>query len=488
MLKYLVPSMLSFMLPHLSAGQTSWVAKYGLRFEPDSAFRHMMFNVSQSDAHGIVRDGTGGYIVTGSTRDDFTSGYAFGGNALVIRIDSQSRPMWARTLSGAGNDYAISSTTNYNSFYNGYYVTGYTSSNDGIFNGLNPSKSGAFLTYIDRLGNIKWTKVFATNCAKRPARLGFVDDGYQLSSIDSDILLVACDTIRLLTGVGSLLWKLPNPNSSEVFSGKRVTVLKNGNVLIAGNALAMVNRQGKMAWTRNVKADYVLSYGPSTALIRTGSDWSLVDTFGVVRPTNMRAQPQAHAATNGSDVFEVYGGQEEAIRLSRQDSTGTIKWSEGFRGPDFYRHQDGNSIETTNDDGCILAGWTNNWGSAGAFFHRSMIGDSAIFVMKLDNSGRLTMTSVNPTGTNDRTSLQQNFPNPVSSTTTISFTLERESNVSIAVIDYLGSVVREVNMGMLELGDHDFEYDRRNISNGLYIYCLRTDWGTYSRSMIVQEE
>lgn len=488
MFKYLPMLIIFLFFAEPAPCQKSWVAKYGLKFESDSTFRHLIFNVSQSEAHGVLRDGSGGYIVTGSTRDDFTSDYAYGGNAFVMRIDSLSRPMWARTLSGSGNDYAITSAANENSFLAGYYITGYTTSNDGIFSGLNPSKSGAFLTYLDRLGNIRWTKVFATNCAKRPARLGFVDDGYQLSLIDSDILLVACDTIRLLTGAGSLVWKLPNPNRSGIFSGRRVTVVKNGNIFTAGDSITMVNRNGKVVWTRNVKADYILSYGPSNALARTGSDWIWLDTLGVIQPTKMRAQPQARAATNGSDVFEMYGGDEEAIRLSRQDSTGAIKWSKSFTGSDLYRNQVGNSIEPTNDDGCILAGWTNNWGADGAFFHRSLIGDSAIFVMKLDNAGELVMTSVDSKDVMIGTALQQNFPNPFSLRTIIPFTLERESKVKVVIIDNLGSVVRQIDMGLLDSGHHDFEFDRHEMLNGVYIICLHTDWGTYSRSMIVQEE
>lgn len=75
-------------------------------------------------------------------------------------------------------------------------------------------------------------------------------------------------------------------------------------------------------------------------------------------------------------------------------------------------------------------------------------------------------------------SLSQNFPNPFNPSTQISFTLRKESYVSLKVYDTSGRVVQSLFDGYKNSGKHSFTFDvsgRSNLSSGIYFYKLKTD-------------
>jgi hypothetical protein len=70
------------------------------------------------------------------------------------------------------------------------------------------------------------------------------------------------------------------------------------------------------------------------------------------------------------------------------------------------------------------------------------------------------------------TSLDQNFPNPFSSSTSISYILANESSVSIVARDITGRIVLDQNEGMKTAGKHTLNLDASNLEPGIYFYTL----------------
>lgn len=68
-----------------------------------------------------------------------------------------------------------------------------------------------------------------------------------------------------------------------------------------------------------------------------------------------------------------------------------------------------------------------------------------------------------------------NYPNPVISgnTTTISFSLDNTSNVTLVVTDVLGRTVTQINEGKLSGGAHEISFSTKNLATGVYNYCIR---------------
>jgi hypothetical protein len=73
------------------------------------------------------------------------------------------------------------------------------------------------------------------------------------------------------------------------------------------------------------------------------------------------------------------------------------------------------------------------------------------------------------------------YPNPVASQATISFNVEESTNVSYQVFDMTGRMVMNQNMGRLNAGEHQVNFNTENLSTGNYI--LRLNQGANNASV-----
>jgi Rieske Fe-S protein len=79
--------------------------------------------------------------------------------------------------------------------------------------------------------------------------------------------------------------------------------------------------------------------------------------------------------------------------------------------------------------------------------------------------------------------LEQNYPNPFSSESTIRFTLSETSFVSLHVKNILGEEMQSHSLGKLGVGDHSFSLDGSQLATGTYFYELRTERGSMFKQM-----
>ena len=68
--------------------------------------------------------------------------------------------------------------------------------------------------------------------------------------------------------------------------------------------------------------------------------------------------------------------------------------------------------------------------------------------------------------------LYQNHPNPFNPSTTISFSIPVESNVSINLFNILGQQVASIANSDFQAGNHKIEFNAKELSSGTYIYTL----------------
>ncbi|MBN2416292.1 T9SS type A sorting domain-containing protein [bacterium] len=83
------------------------------------------------------------------------------------------------------------------------------------------------------------------------------------------------------------------------------------------------------------------------------------------------------------------------------------------------------------------------------------------------------------------TTLHQNYPNPVSGSTAISFYLAYESDVTIAVYNLLGQPVAVPFTGHAGEGTHTVSWNAQGLPSGLYFYQLRTFWDTLTKKCTI---
>ncbi len=82
--------------------------------------------------------------------------------------------------------------------------------------------------------------------------------------------------------------------------------------------------------------------------------------------------------------------------------------------------------------------------------------------------------------------VKQNYPNPVSGSTTIEVDLLKSANLSVEVTNLIGQTVYQENRGNVSQGMHKFEIDASSYSNGVYFYTVKTNNSLVTKKMIVE--
>jgi len=78
-------------------------------------------------------------------------------------------------------------------------------------------------------------------------------------------------------------------------------------------------------------------------------------------------------------------------------------------------------------------------------------------------------------------------PNPSSGDVTVSFDLEKETDVNVTVHDMLGNKLRDMSFDQLNGGQHQQKIELSDLSNGVYILTLQTKSGAYSKKILVSK-
>ncbi|WP_340110717.1 T9SS type A sorting domain-containing protein [Maribellus mangrovi] len=82
-------------------------------------------------------------------------------------------------------------------------------------------------------------------------------------------------------------------------------------------------------------------------------------------------------------------------------------------------------------------------------------------------------------------SLDQNYPNPFDEKTNISFEVPDEAFVSLKVFNIVGAEIVELAGKNYPPGKHSLEFNCENLSDGIYVYKMKTDQFTASQKMTI---
>ncbi len=81
--------------------------------------------------------------------------------------------------------------------------------------------------------------------------------------------------------------------------------------------------------------------------------------------------------------------------------------------------------------------------------------------------------------------LSQNYPNPFNPSTTIRFSLPKQTQLKINIYNMLGEQVATIAEGMYESGYHKVTFDASNLPSGTYIYRLQSNDFVQVKKMIL---
>lgn len=81
--------------------------------------------------------------------------------------------------------------------------------------------------------------------------------------------------------------------------------------------------------------------------------------------------------------------------------------------------------------------------------------------------------------------LGQNYPNPFNPSTTIGYSIPKESNVSLIIYNTLGQKVRELVNEVKPQGNYNIVFDGSGLSSGLYFYTLNSGGFNQTKKLIL---
>ena len=81
--------------------------------------------------------------------------------------------------------------------------------------------------------------------------------------------------------------------------------------------------------------------------------------------------------------------------------------------------------------------------------------------------------------------LAQNYPNPFNNHTMINYSIPKKSNVKLEIYDITGRRVATLVDEIKKAGKYFANFNGSNLSTGIYVYILTTEYNSLARTMIL---
>ncbi len=79
----------------------------------------------------------------------------------------------------------------------------------------------------------------------------------------------------------------------------------------------------------------------------------------------------------------------------------------------------------------------------------------------------------------------ENYPNPFSDNTIINYVINKDANVSISIVDFLGNTIAELENGTKSSGEYSTTWNAENVSEGMYLLQLKVNNTISTKKIIV---
>ncbi len=396
----------------------------------------------------IVQTDNDNYIVVGHK-----NGGQFCGDVYIIKIDSLGQIIWDTTFNSTNmvdRANAIKKIDN-----NNFIIT-------GTFNN-NP-----FLTRINTDGDSLWFKSY-TNPEFRTSNSVDMDEDGNFAFCGEDCVgyIVKTDSM------GNQIWFEYYPDSYilDHSSCNHIRFISNNNLAIAGNAFYHVHPGHDWADSYLIKTDNLgneifyqnFEFSTSPKFVYTSYDEFIFIAYEKIYKLDSAGNIlwdidiSFHSTSIISDEnnFVIAGYHIGNPCVLKINGNGNQIW---FANYNTYTNDYVYDIVKTNDDGFVLTG-------------RS---DDNLYIIKLGSEG---ISSADDLIINNNFKLS-NHPNPFNPTTTISFSLQNNSNIELSIYNIKGQKVKQLIIDQLSAGQHSVVWDGNDENNqpvgsGIYFYKLK---------------
>ena len=444
-----------------SAGTVEWQKFYG------GSDYEMASQILQTSDSGYIMLG-----VTASIDGDVTVNHG-GYDGWIVKLDLSGVIQWQQTIGGLNNDIANAIKED----YDGFIITGYTSSNDSIIPG-NHGLEDYWITKIDNYGNVLWGKIFGGSSYDLATSVIVTSDSAYVivgstRSNDSDITVNHGSYdywILKLDKNGNALWQksFGGLNSDKASA---ITQTNDGSFLIAGSS---DSNDGDVSGNHGYGDYWMLkldSAGNFLSQKCIGGSSEDVAT-SIFKATTGHFVVAGYSISNDGDATFCNGSND--FWILEIDSAANIIWQKSLGGSGVDVPF---SIIQTNDSGFIVAGLTksSNDGDVSGHIGGDCFGDSCsdFWIVKLVP----LYTSLFPL------QFQQTIfsidPNPTSQNFTLKLQVKTE-NGFIEIRNVLGELLFTD-----KVLDMEYSFDI-NFPSGVYFVSLFNEQNKSTKKLVVQ--
>ncbi|MBK8912343.1 MAG: T9SS C-terminal target domain-containing protein [Chlorobi bacterium] len=423
-------------------------------------------------ANSITQTRDGGYIVAGysnSTNGD-VSGNHGGLDYWIVKLTSGGEIEWQKSLGGSGDDWASSITQTSDG---GYIVAGRSNSTDGDVSGHHGAANHPdfWIVKLTSGGEIEWQKSLGgSNYDDARSITQTSDGGYIVAgssgSTDGDVSGNhggGDSWIVKLTSGGEIEWE-KSLGGSNYDDARSITQTSDGGYIVAG---VSTSNDGDVSgnyglfdyWIVKLTSGGGIEWQKSLGGNRDDLASSITQTRdgGYIVAGSSRS-------TDG-DVTGHHGSIDSTDSwIVKLTSGGGIEWEKSLGGSGLDL---ASSITQTSDGGYIVAGQSTSTDGDVIGNH----GGGDFWIVKLTPPNP---TGVKPTGlpTPSPWAMNANYPNPFSTTTTITFTVPERSFVRLSVDTEQGVEVARLIEEQLEAGEYRVPFSGDGLASGTYLYRL----------------
>ncbi len=426
-----------------------------------------------------------GFMHDAAFEDTTIEGYPF----FIANYDSSGKLNWARSLisSGGGGASSIASDNSGN-----LYITG-SAFGLHVPDSLNFIYSCYFLIKYDQSGTPQWlkgTNHTTNSIAVQPAKAGITCDIYNNVYVTGTIQSeeIQFDSTHILIPEGDVnAFVCKYDSSGNVLAAMQskgpglaipnsITVDNTGNIYLTGtfddtvqfDDVSLVtsgswdvftvkyNQYGQVLWAKKAGSENYES-GRSIKIDHRGN----VHITGI---NSFSAYFDDLLLEKGGVFIAKYDSEGEIIDVN---SVFYINENIPVWGSDFLV----NDFELINDDEYILTGFINT----SVYFNTQKIdglGNDKIFLARFSNP----VTSIPAKSLVPHSIiLSQNYPNPFNPTTSIRYSLPKDSDVTLKIYDINGRLLSTLIHEKQSAGTHNIQWNASSFPSGIYFYRLQTN-------------
>ncbi len=335
--------------------------------------------------------------------------------------------------------------------------------NDGTLVYLScPDNDHFQLTSIAEPGTIVWGKSYSilANYIHRPVTFSVTEDGSFVVLVD--LYRFSNDRFTGLARIdanGEMKWTSVIPEGAGEWSSA-ISSVSDGYLIVSTD-----------------KSDSSAAVGVTTDVIKTDLNGQVI----------WKKSPRVLSKTTTiRDIFEIDTGYLLAgegsdsttrdgdvdIFLAATDSDLEPLWYQLLGG---NRFDSAKQMAAADDGGYLIVG------------HSNTIKDGRDVLVIRTNSEGGTVSSINFSGQPIIGSLEllPNFPNPFNPVTTIRYSIPKASTVTLDIFDVNGRTVARLIEKRQSAGHYAVNWDGRDLSSGIYVYQLRTEYGFARRKAVL---